>query len=336
MLKTRGIVTQIAKESTFNTAPTFTASDVVETISTSVVPKVDMVDRKVITQSLVKQAGLPVRYTTAGAIQVEINVEDSGTDLVGDVLYEAGFGRKESPGAGTGGLIGLEADGTTTANKVSRPQDSTVTGDATLYSIQRVTDDRISVSLKKFVDSGDVVLLSTGTVVEKVTMNFAVADIATAQFDVSGAEYQTLTGQTLPTYNAVTNIPFVGKSGKFTYDGNVIAVTGLSFEITNTVTNVEDINHAGYVDKQIVEREITGSMTLLMEDYSWIDKLKNQTVGEVYLELTSGSHKIGVYLPRVKVQDVSENDNANMLVELAVNFQAEEDVNGDTILLASK
>jgi len=134
-LRTRGIVTQIAKETTFNTAPSFSDSDVVLAISTAVNPKVDMIDRKELGCSLVKKAGIPVRFTTDGNVEVEMRrAEGDNPTFVGDVLFEAGLGVKHLADGnnGNGGFIGYESDGSTKADKVSLA-DSDHAGTATVY-----------------------------------------------------------------------------------------------------------------------------------------------------------------------------------------------------------
>ena len=337
-LRTRGIIVQVAKETTFNTAPTFSDTDTIIAVDAGVNPKVDMVDRKNIACSLVKEAGIPVRFTTDGTITVEMNKADSAVEFVGDVLYEAGLGVKHlaDGSVGNGGFIGYEGDGATTADKVSLAN-ADVAGDATVYTVGDTDVSRISLALRKFYDSGDVVLQSTGLVVNKVDVNAPTADILTAQFGLEGCSYDTLTGLTKPSCSTIANIPFVGKSAVFKFGGVTVNASNLSLSVSNSITNEEGITGSGYTDKFITEKQITGQFTVLMEDFSYLDKLTNQTVGEFYLEITSGSNKMGLYLPRVKVSDVSVNDNSNMLVEVTVSFTAERDTTlGESLLLGIK
>jgi len=338
-LRTRGIVTQIAKETTFNTAPTFSDSDVVLAISTAINPKVDMVDRKELGCSLVKKAGIPVRFTTDGNVEVEMRrAEGDNPTFVGDVLFEAGLGVKHLADGdkGNGGFIGYESDGETEADKVSLA-DSDHAGTATIYTIGDTGVERISLALKKFYDSGDVVLTSTGNVINKVDMQFPTADILTATFSLEGSGYSTSSGETKPACPSDTKAPLVGKSATFKFGGNVVNATDLSVSITNKITNEESLTGSGYTNKYIVEKEVTGSFKVLMEDFSYLDKLTNQTIGEFYLQITNGTDELGLYMPKVKVTEVSVTDNSNMLIEVSVTFQAERDDSlGETLLLGIK
>ena len=326
--KTRGIVTQVAQETTYNTAPTFSDSDTIITEKADVSPKVDKVNRKVISCSLITEAGIPVRFTSSGSIDTEMMaVQDANgyPALYGDVLYLAGLGAKAIADGttGDGGFIGKAADGTTDANEINFA-DSSVAGDATIYTVADGAE-KVSVAVRKFYDSGDAVLLSTGMVVSKVDLNFKQADILSSSFSLEGAGYTTQTGLTKPACSFPAEKPFVGKNAIFTYSGNTVAASNISISIENKITSVESITSEGYVDKVIVEKTISGQFTVLFDDFSYLDDLTNQTVGELYLSIPNGTNTIGVYLPRIKVSDAQPNDNSNLLIEVTVSFTAEKD-----------
>ena len=332
-LRTRGIVTQVAKETTFNTAPTFSDTDTIITEKADLAPKVDKVDRKALSCSIIKESGIPVRFTAEGSISVEIDVKSGTNDFYGSVLYEAGLGFREAPGTGVGALIGYESDGTTAADKISKP-DSSVNGTATLYTVADGLP-KISLAVRKFYDSGDVVMQTTGNVINQVDLNFPQADILTAAFGIEAANYTTLTGLTKPACSTTGEVPFVGKNAKFKFDGNAVDAKNLAVTIKNTITNFESITTEGYTDKEIVEKEISGSFVVLLEDMSYIDKLRNQTIGEFYLEIANGSEKLAVYMPSVLVTDVAINDDSSRLIECSVNFMAQKDSTvGEAFMLA--
>jgi len=335
-LKTRGIITQVAKETTFNTLATFTSDDVVKTITASLNPKVDMVDRKCLSCSVVKEAGIPVRYTADGSVEVEIEVQDTSTDLIGSILYEAGFGKKELPATDTGCLIGLEGDGSTSANKISKP-DSGVDGTATLYEVTDGDVERLSLSVRKFFDSGDAVIDTTGVVISQVSLKFSQADILTASFSLEGAGFAQKDGLVKPACATTAVLPFVGKNGTFTFYGTSVDVSDLQIDIKNTITNVEALTSEGFSDKLIVEKELTGSFKCLLTDFSYLTKLKNQTVGELFTKVDADTHTVGVYAPRLKISDVQVTDDSGKLIEVSINFTIEKDTtSGNILFLGSK
>jgi len=323
-LKTRGIVTQVKKETTFNTAPVFADSDVVVSEKVTVTPKVDMVDRKNLGCSIVSEAGIPVRFTTTGDMSFELETNGSG-DLQGAVLYEAGFGYKLANGATID-----EAN-----HKIVYKSDAS--GDAVIYRVASGDIARISLAIKKYFDSGDVVLQSLGNVVNKVELDFKQADILMASFGLEGSSYATMTGQTKPACTADSGVPFVGKNATFTYDGASVCAKDIKITIDNSITNSECITSEGYGDKDIVEKKISGSFTCLLEDFSYLDKLTNQTVGKLFTDIKVGTKEVAVYLPRIKVSDVSVNDDSNKLIDVTVNFTAEFDTTAnDVMMLAVK
>jgi len=181
-LKTRGIKFQAKVEQTFGTAPAFTNDDTICVEKVDINTKVDTVDRKCNFDSIVKQAGVPVRFTTDGNISLEMDVKSGANEFIGDVLYEAGLGKKLANGA--------EID---SANKKINVKDDG-SGDATLYSVSDITK---SIAIRKFFDSGDVVLQSLGCVVNKVGLDFSQANILSAEFGLEGATFQTLDGLTI-------------------------------------------------------------------------------------------------------------------------------------------
>ena len=330
-LKTRGIVTQVAKEDTYNVAPSFSADDVIVAEKADISPKVDTVNRKSLSCSLITEAGIPVRFTAEGTIAVEIiSAKDINgyPAFYGDVLYLAALGAKNvaTGDNGTGGFIGKTADGATNVDEINFA-DSSHAGDATIYTIADIEVDKTSLAIQKFYDSGDEVLLATGMVVSKTDLAFNQADILTASFSLEGAGYTTESGLTKPSCNIPSEIPFVGKNATFTYNGTAKAAQNISISIDNKITSVESITTEGYVDKAIVEKTITGQFTLLFDSFEYLNDLTNQTVGQLFIAIPNGENEIGVFLPRIKVTQVQINDNSNMLIEVTVSFTAEKDVN---------
>ena len=327
--KTRGIVTEVAVESSYNVAPSFSDSDVIVAEKADIKPKIDTVNRKSISCSLITEAGVPVRFTADGTIAVEMitGADANGNPaFYGDVLYLAATGIKAiATGAnGKGGFIGKTADGATTVDEINFA-DSSHAGTATIYTVTDIEVAKTSLSVQKFYDSGDEVLLATGLVVSKADFSFNQADILSATFSLEGAGYTTESGLNKPACNLPSNKPFVGKNATFTYGGNAKDAQNVSVSVANKITSVESITTEGYIDKAIVEKTITGQFTLLFDDFSYLNDLTNQTVGSLYLAIPNGSNEIGLYLPRIKVTEVNINDNSNLLIEVTISFTAEKD-----------
>jgi len=339
--KTRGIVTQIKEEATFNAGAEFTDADVVVANEASITPKTDMVDRKFVSCDIVKLGGVPVRNTTDGTISVEIVADTSGTDtdFFGKVLFGAGFGYKNIPGhagddtdKGKGGFVGKDSAGND-ADMVSLADDNTAGTDIVYYVAPKSAGntagevETYSIAVRKFYDADSVCLYTTGVRANKVDFSVPTADIITASFGVEGSDYTTPTDQTKPACSTITAAPFVGKSAVFKYQGNTVNAMDLQISVANTIANEDDLVSAGYSDKIITEKAISGSFKILFEDFSYLDQLKEQTIGTLYLNVKVGDNEFGIYLPRVKVQDYQVTDNSNMLVEATVNFIAETDAN---------
>jgi len=193
-LLSKGNVFAIAKETTFNTAPTFVDGDVTEvTGDTNLTPNVDTVQRNVIKNSFLGQPSIATKETGSGTVGVELIPEDTGTDLNGDVVLEAAMGIKEDAGLGTGAFIGYSDAGTTTGNEIYRATGGD-TGTGTLYTLSKPSDAVTSLAIKQFVGgSGDDVITYTGIIPNSTGFKFPVADIATVSFDVGASGFSTST-----------------------------------------------------------------------------------------------------------------------------------------------
>jgi len=332
-LKTRGIVVEVAKETTYNTAPSDSQYNVVVTESFSLNPKENFTDRKQMNCSIVKIAGIDIESTTDGTATMEIvpgSDSNGDPDFFGAVLYEAGFGYRHEPGHagdssdnGKGGFVGKDHAGNT-ADEVSLADDNTK-GTDVVYTLQpkNTEEKRISLAVRKFYDASNVCLDATGIVINKVDMNLPTADIATISFGMEGADYTTPTDKTKPACSTVDTLPFIGKSATFKYDDNTINAMDVSFSVSNKITNEKAITGNGVTDKFIVEKDVTGTFKLLLKDMSMLQQVKDSTKHTLYLTITSGSNTMGVYFPQLRLTDFQITDNSNMLIECSVTFTAE-------------
>ena len=331
--KTRGIVVQVHQEDSFGAGATFTDSDVIVFNEFSANPKEDKVDRKQINCDIVKKAGVNVRSTVDGNASIEVVPVTNGNDqdLAAFVLWNAGLGWRNAPGhagddtdKGKGGFVGKDHAGND-ADQVSLA-DSDTAGTDVVYTLSEGntgSSNVASIAFKKFYDASDVELYAKGVVVNKVDIAAATADIVTATFGLEGANYETPTGDTKPACASLDTLPFIGKSATFKYDGNSINAMDVSFSVANQITNEEGITGSGYTNKIIVEKQVTGSFKVLFDNFSYLDAMKAATNHELYLEITSGNNKFGVYFPQLKITDFSVTDNSNMLIEAQISFTAE-------------
>jgi hypothetical protein len=332
-LKTRGIVVEAAKEITYNVAPSDSSYNVVVAQEFTLNPKENFTDRKQINCSIVKVAGIDIESTTEGTATMEIVPDTSGTDtdFFGAVLYEAGLGYKYVPGHagdstdnGKGGFVGKDHAGSI-ADEVSLADNSTA-GTDIVYTLQPKSgevEERKSIAVRKFYDASNVCLDATGIVINKVDINTPTADIATITFGMEGADYTTPTDKTKPTCGSVDPLPFIGKSATFKYDGNMLNAMDVSFSVANTITNEKAITGNGVTDKIIVEKQVTGTFKLLLQDMSLLQAVKEANAHTLYLNIKSGSNELGIYFPQLKLTEFSITDNSNMLIECTVNFTAE-------------
>lgn len=334
-LQSKGTIYAVAKEVTFNTAPTFVDADVMEmTTDTSLSPSVDSIERKAVSNSFISAPSIAVKEYGSGSISVELIPENTGTDMNGDVILDVALGIKEDPALGTGAFIGYSDAGVTPANMIYEA-DVADTGTATLYKLAKPTTTPQSLAVQQFVGgSGDDVVTYTGVVPNSVTIAIPTADIATISFDVGAAGFATSTGETPLVGTALTESPYVGKNATFTIDGTEYCATDVSLTISNTVTDVECLTTQGIGEKVVVSKAVTGSMSFTFEDFSELDKLKNNTDGELYVEMTSGAHQFAIYLPKIRYTSVDVGDTDG-LVTNSIEFAAfNDDTTGEAILVA--
>jgi len=336
--RSNSAVYAILKESTFNAGGTFTNADVVEVTSdTSMKPEGDSIERKAIKNSFLSQPKMAGKIYGSGTVGVElIPVGGASKDLNGSDILEVALGLREEAALGTGGFIGFSDAGTTPAKMIFEAT-GIDTGTAVLYKLAKPCGSQPSLSIKQFLgcDVGDSQSITyTGIVPTSVKFDFPTADLATISFDVGASGYSTAAGQAILTGTAIVENPYVGKNATFTVDGTAYEATGLSFTIENTVTDREAITSEGITSKAVTKKMVKGSLSVVFEDYSELNKFKNNTDAAVYLEMVSGTHKFAIYFPRARYTSVSIED-ADGILENKIEFEAYEDaVSGEAVYIA--
>lgn len=336
--RSNSAVYAILKEATFNTGGTFTNADVVEVTSdTSMKPEGDSIERKAIKNSFLSQPKMAGKIYGSGTVGVElIPLGEASIDLNGADVLEVALGIRGDAGLGTGAFIGYSDAGITPAKGIYEATAGD-TGTAVLYKLAKPCGSQPSLAIKQFLgctveDSQSITF--TGIVPSSVKFDFPTADLATVSFDVGASGYVTAAGESLLTGTAIIENPYVGKNATFTVDDVSYEATNLSFTIENTVTDREAITSAGITSKAVTKKVVKGSLSVTFENYSELDKFKNNTDAAVYLEMVSGTHKFAIYFPRARYTSVSVED-ADGILENKIEFEAYEDTTlGEAVYIA--
>jgi hypothetical protein len=285
------------KETVFNTAETLTDADVIEVSASSTLePTVETIERDVLRDSFIAAPSIPVRNLVSGSITTELLGDTDA--LIGDVLYEIGIGKRTE----NGGEI------TATDVKVGGA------GDALIYTLASPSDATSSATVKEFIGA-DKSITATGVVVDEVTFNVPTAGVATTDFKLSGCGFTSNNTDTKLTSTCTNSIPFIGKSATFEIGGVSFCATDVSITIANDVFSQECITTDGYGSKSVTAKSITGSFTTLFEDYTLLDKLRNNDKGSFFLKLTQGTHEFGIYIPEIVYTSVGKGDDSGIVTQ---------------------
>lgn len=336
--RTNSAVYAIIKEGTFNGGGTFTNTDVVEVTSdTSMKPEGDSIERKAIKNSFLSQPKMAGKIYGSGSVGVElIPLGGASKDLNGADILEVALGLREEAALGTGAFIGYSNAGTTPAKMIYEAKTGE-TGTAVLYKLSKPCGTQPSLAIKQFLgcDAGDSQSITyTGIVPTSVKFDFPTADLATITFDVGASGYVTAAGEAILSGTAIVENPYVGKNAVFTVDGTSYEATNLSFTIENTVTDREAITSDGITSKAVTKKVVKGSLGVTFENYSELNKFKNNTDAAVYLEMVSGTHKFAIYFPRARYTSVAIED-ADGILENKIEFEAYEDATtGEAVYIA--
>lgn len=302
-------------EAVFNVAETLTNTETLEIMSSSSIDAtLDTVERDVIKNSLLSMPPIPIRENASGTVAFElIPASGVGDALLGDTFLYAGMGKKSASGLGSGAFIGYSNAGTTPADAIYIAKVAE-TGTATAYLLGGVTDPTKSLTIKEFIGTNKS-LQTTGNVVESLTFNFPTAGVCSVETSISGCGFTTNEADTKLVPTCISTIPYLGKSATFKFDGNSVSATDISISVENTVYSEESITANGYSSKQITGKSVSGSFTLLFEDYSMLTKLKNNTDGSLYLCLTQGVSKFAVYIPTLKLTEFGKSENEGIMTQ---------------------
>jgi len=299
----------------------------------SMTPATETIERNLFNGSFIACQSLTGNESSSGSLNLEMGIVDiAGTEagkFKGHKLWKSGLGIYTEQGADVtvANTISIEAD------PVSNP-----TG-YDLYTLSNPDDARTTLCVREFKGgSGDAVLDYNGVVVDSIAMTFSAGQIATASFSVSGIGYDTATGETPLSNQGCGANPFVVKLATFTVDGVAVPAQDVSLTLNNTNTDRMAISSTGISDKVTTGKSVELSYTVDMEasSISEFTKLKNNTTGALYIEMTNGlSEEIRIYLPKVSYTSVETGDDSGV-VTLSISAKGNSDANGDVLLIASK
>lgn len=338
MYRISGKVVAVIKEATFNAGGTFVNADCIEiTEDTNMKPEIASVESKVTTQGFLAKAKIPTKETASGTIGMElIPLGGVAKDINGADLLEVCIGVREPEGLGTGCFIGYSNAGTTPANMIYQAG-AAETGTGVLYKLNQVCGSQASLAIKEMYgcSTGDSRALKyTGVVPTSAKFNFPTNDICTISIDAGASGFTSATGETLLVNTVIASTPYVGRSGKFMIDGASKEAKDVSLSIENTVVDREAITSAGVSAKIITKKMIKGTFKTVFEDFSELTKFKNSTEGSLYLELTNGTHKFAIYIPKFRYSAVSI-ENADGILENSIEFEVNASSEVEPILIGS-
>ena len=320
-------VTAAKIESVFNVAEVLTNADTFEVkMSSKVDATLDTVERDVIRDSLLSLPPIPVRENTSGNLDFEIIPSGTLQELQGDALWEAGMGIKSAAGTATGAFIGFSDAGVTPADEIYLA-DVAEDGTAVAYLSGGASDATKSLTIKEFIGT-DKSLETTGNVVSSIAINLPSADVANVSFSIEGCGFTTNNADTKLSNLCTSTLPYLGKSAVFKFDGSTVNATDVSINIANTVYNEEAITSDGYSSKQVTAKDITGSFTVLFEDYSLLTKFQDSVNGSLYISLTQGTGTFAVYIPVLRLTEFSKADSSGVYSQ-TVSFQVPANCDAD-------
>lgn len=294
-------------------------------------PATESIERSNFNGSFINCQALSGNESTSGSLNLELGImpitsTEAGM-LSGHLIYKSGLGKYVSQAADVDLLthtIVEEADPVTNATGYD------------LYRLSKPTEARTTLAVREYVGGTGNVIDSKGVVVESIAFDFTAGQLVKVANTVAGIAYTPSTGNTPLASPTCGGSPFVTKSAVFLVDGVAIDAQNVSLEIANTNVDRQAITSTGISDKVTVKKAVTLSYTLDFTDVSVYTKLKNNTTGSIFIELTNtAGDEIKVYLPVVSYTEVSKNNDGGVITT-AITSTAYNDASGNALYLATK
>jgi len=340
----------IKKEATYgDPTTTFAAEDIVELINPTMDASIELVEREVLKNSLVKAQPIPGKETSSGSFGVEFS--STVTDeLNGDVLYESGMGARIAPvveeavtcATGTvtvadsgvftvgqavklsGGIatefavIRTIPDGTTFTVEPVCADDQVLVKGLLSYTIAKPDTAAISLAIEEYFENAanQITYTYAGVVVSDMTMNFPVANIVKTDFSVAGAGFdvQNAVGDRASVCHAFD--PYIAKNMTFTYDSVSYDVKDLSVKVTSDVYDVEALTTDGITNKVVTGKsEVGGSFGLEYEGVALFEKFQAGTSGALFGTVANGATTAVVFAPNVIISNSAKSIDSSLYMD---------------------
>lgn len=294
-------------------------------------PATESIERSNFNGSFINCQALSGNESTSGNLNVELGIMPiSSTEagrLGGHLVFKSGLGKYVEQAADVDGVaftIVEEADPVTNATGYD------------LYRLSKPTESRTTLAVREFVGGTTNVIDSKGVVVDSISFDLTAGQIVKVSNSVSGISYTPLTGITPLATPTCGGSPFVTKSAIFKVDGVTVDAQNVSLEISNENVDRQAITSTGISDKVTVGKSVTLNYTLDFTDVSVYTKLKNNTTGSIYIELTNtAGDEIVIYLPVVSYNSVDKSNDGG-IITTAISSMAYNDASGNALYIATK
>lgn len=293
-------------------------------------PATESIERSNFNGSFINCQSLTGNESTSGSLNVELGIAPvTGTEagmLKGHLVFKSGLGKYVAQAADVDKVtftVVEEADPVTNATGYD------------LYRLSKPSESRTTLAVREHVGGTTNVIDSKGVVVDSISFDLTAGQIVKVSTSVSGVSYTPLTGITPLATPVCGSAPFVTKSAKFKVDGVTVDAQNVSLEIANENVDRQAITSTGISDKVTVGKSVTLNYTLDFTDVSVYTKLKNNTTGAIYIELTNtAGDEVIIYLPVVSYNSVDKSNDGG-IITTAITSMAYNDAAGNALYIAT-
>ena len=337
----KGRAVGVIEEASYGAGGVFTNSDYLDYTACDISPDIAVIERNVIRQSMIALESLQGQETSSGTISIEISGDDDTYGLNGDLLYKNAFGYRVARTTATtvasasssSSLTLTSASGLEVAQALkvtlgTGDEFVTITSisgndieiDPALSSVPTGTEPVVGLLTYLVNTGGDTVDYTyKGSVITDATLNFPVADVATADFSVGGAGFVSDNPGTTVTVPCDPVTPVVGKNAELTVLGVDYEAQDVSLNLTSEVTDIQSLTSDGIANKLAVTRAVSMNFRTEYVGDSNVNTLKAGTKGSMHLQLRDGGSTspviVGVYAPSVKFRTVTRSEDGNILYD---------------------
>jgi hypothetical protein len=324
--------------------------DIVEVINPTLDADTELLQREVLTNSLVAAQPVLGKETSSGSFGLELSSMIGGY-LNGDILYEAGMGRRIAPVASdaataTATVITVASsaaynvgqalktgvsDGDVEYTIIRSIYNNELTVSPALvnfaevtsiegllsYTLARPNEDTISMSIEEYFESptNQVAYTYSGVVVSDMKLSFPVAGIAKADFTIAGSGFSVDTSVSCRDAVCYDFSPYIAKSMTFMYDGTAYEAKSLDIAVGSTIYDSETITSSGISGKVATAKAPTGSFSIEYDGAALFAAYKAGTTGELYGLVSNATSTFGVYAPKVAITKSTKSVDSSIYMD---------------------